>query len=231
MLDTHELDRRPGTLRTISVREPAPSDLRTEVIGVPEGADLDLDLRLESVLDGILVSGTVHALAVGECARCLERLERPLAVEIQELYAYPGHESEDTSVVEGELIDLEPTVRDALVTDLPLAPVCREDCPGLCPQCGELLAADLGHSHEMVDTRWAALRSLVAAGDESTAGATTGDNGYRTGHHTGHSAGHHTGHDTGHHTGHHTGQRATVSGEPLTPSIDDRPRAGGPKES
>ena len=160
MLDTHELARRPGTMRTVSLREPAPADLGIEVIGVPEGSDLQLDLRLESVLEGILVSGTVRALAIGECARCLEPLERQLEVGLQELFAYPGHESEDSSRVEAELIDLEPTVRDAIVVELPLAPVCRDDCPGLCAECGALLAGNPDHQHDVVDARWAALKEI-----------------------------------------------------------------------
>jgi uncharacterized protein len=170
VLDTHELDRRPGTMRVVAVSDPAPADLRTEVIGVPEGSDLRLDLRLESVLEGILVSGTVRAVAAGECARCLEPLQRPFEVELQELFAYPGHESEDTSRVDGDLIDLEPAVRDALVTELPLAPVCRPDCPGLCPECGALLAEDPTHQHEAVDPRWAALRALTTSGSPAATG-------------------------------------------------------------
>lgn len=173
VLATHALDRRPGTMCTVSVREPAPADLSIEVIGVPEGADLELDLRLESVLEGILVSGTVRALAVGECARCLEPLERPVEAEVQELFAYPGHESEDTAVVEGELIDLEPTVRDAVVIALPLAPLCRPDCPGLCAQCGAPLVEDPQHSHDTIDQRWAALQHLDLGAGADLAGATT----------------------------------------------------------
>ena len=63
--------------------------------------------------------------------------------------------------MQGDLIDLEPDLRDALVLALPVNPVCREDCPGLCPECGEAwddLPAD--HSHQQVDSRWAALEKL-----------------------------------------------------------------------
>jgi uncharacterized protein len=182
VLDTHELERRPGTMRTVSLRAPAPADLGNEVIEVPAGSDLELDLRLESVLDGILVTGTVRAVAVGECARCLEPLERQLEVDIQELFAYPGHEAEEgsdeeTSLVEDELIDLEPTVRDAVVIDLPLAPLCRDDCPGLCPECGALLAEDPHHQHDSIDARWAALQGLgVTVGASNTGTDTTTTN-------------------------------------------------------
>jgi len=172
VLTTHELERRPGTMRRVALREPAPADLKIEVIGVPEGDEIELDLRLESVLDGILISGTVRALAVGECVRCLEPVQRPLEVDLQELFAYPGHESEDTAVVEGELIDLEPTVRDAVVIALPLAPLCRADCPGLCPQCGAPLADDPQHAHGTTDLRWAALQRLALDTDGQSAGLT-----------------------------------------------------------
>lgn len=210
MLDTHELDRRPGTMRQVVAREPAPADLRTEVIGVPEGSDLRLDLRLESVLDGILVSGTVSGVAVGECARCLEPIERPIEVEIQELFAYPGHESEDTAVVVDELIDLEPTVRDAVVTELPLAPVCRDDCPGLCAECGALLAEDPDHHHETIDPRWAALQT-VGAGIIPTGSRASRD-------------------DTDN-TGAHVAGGYSASGDSAATTNDVRPRAGAPEES
>lgn len=169
VLDTHELERRPGTMRTITRRVPAPPDLGTEVVGVPAGADLKLELRLESVLDGILVSGTARAIAVGECARCLERVEQPICADLQELFGYPEHadpDDEGASVVAGELIDLEPTVRDALVLALPLAPVCRPDCPGLCPECGAVLADEHVHQHEQIDPRWAALQTHPAASQQ-----------------------------------------------------------------
>jgi len=140
---------------------PAPADLGIEVIRVPEGSEIDLRLLLESVVEGVLVSGNVDVVAVGECARCLDPLERELAVDVQELYAYPGHGDEDTrSVVDDGLIDLEPALRDAVVLALPLAPLCRPDCPGLCSVCGAHLAGDPDHRHDEVDPRWAALAAL-----------------------------------------------------------------------
>jgi len=142
-------------------RVPAPNDLGVEVIRVPPGTDLELDLRLESVVEGVLVSGTVRALATGECARCLESLEQPLEADLQELYTYPGHEPDEPwAVVTDDSLDLEPAVRDAVVLALPLAPLCRPDCPGLCSVCGARLADDPQHSHEEIDPRWAALADL-----------------------------------------------------------------------
>ncbi|GAB2695658.1 YceD family protein [Thalassiella azotivora] len=170
VLDTHELGRRPGSMRTLQRTVAAPEDLGTEVIGVPSGSDLELDLRLEAVMEGVLVSGTARARAVGECVRCLEDVEQPVDVTFQELFAYPGSRSqaqvseddEDVHELEGDLLDLEPVLRDAVVLALPFKPVCSEECPGLCPECGARLADDPGHQHESVDPRWAALQTLAA---------------------------------------------------------------------
>jgi len=152
-------------MRKISRTVPAPSGLGTEVIGIPEGTDLELDLRLEAVMEGVLVSGTVSGVAVGECIRCLEEVRLELEAPIAELFSYPENrvaEDKDEEVRElvGDLINLEPALRDAVVPALPFQPVCREDCPGLCSECGALLADDPGHHHESVDPRWADLSAL-----------------------------------------------------------------------
>ncbi|SDY55260.1 uncharacterized protein SAMN05444365_102620 [Micromonospora pattaloongensis] len=168
VLDTRDLPRRPGALRTVNRVAPAPADLGLEMIGVPEGADLTLDLRLESVSEGVLVSGTVTGPVEGECGRCLRPINDSLTVTIQELYAYENSTTDETTDedevgrMQGDLIDLEPTLRDAVVLALPTNPVCREDCPGLCPECGvhlDELPAD--HTHEQVDPRWAGLSQLT----------------------------------------------------------------------
>lgn len=165
VLDTRELGRRPGSLRRARVTAPAPSLLGTDMLGVPVGADLDLDLRLEAVMDGVLVSGEVRAPLAGECGRCLEPVETEVRVDIQELYAYEGTEGleDDDPRLDGDYLDLEPAVRDAVVLALPLTPLCGPDCAGLCPRCGARLD-DVGplHQHDTVDPRWSALRGLTA---------------------------------------------------------------------
>ncbi|KIR65516.1 YceD family protein [Micromonospora harpali] len=167
VLDTRDLPRRPGALRTLRRVVPAPKDLGVELIGVPEGADLDLDLRLESVSEGVLVSGTVSGRVKGECGRCLREIDDSVAVPVQELYAYENSTTDATTDedevgrMQDDLIDLEPALRDAVVLMLPTNPLCREDCPGLCPECGvhwDDLPAD--HSHEQIDPRWAGLSQL-----------------------------------------------------------------------
>jgi uncharacterized protein len=167
VLDVHELGRRPGTMRRVSRDVRTPTGLGLEgVVGVPEGAEVELRLRLEAVMEGVLVTGTAQAPVTGECARCLDPIDDEIAVDVQELYAYSPDEGDpeaegDLYVVD-DLIDLEQPVRDAVVLALPLAPVCRDDCPGLCSVCGARLADDPSHEHETTDPRWAALAELLA---------------------------------------------------------------------
>jgi uncharacterized protein len=163
VLDTRRLGRRAGAMTTVRDTVPAPGDLGTDVIRIPAGAPVELDLRLESVVEGVLVTGTAAMEAHGECVRCLGPVVLPLEVDVQELFVYPGQEEDDdeASRLEGDLVDLEPVLRDDVVLDLPFRPLCREDCPGLCPECGARLADDPDHTHEAaLDPRWAALAGL-----------------------------------------------------------------------
>ncbi|OON76372.1 YceD family protein [Streptomyces tsukubensis] len=179
VFDTHELGRRPGALQRLSrtVQAPgSPTPFGIEgVIGVPEGSPVELDLRLESVLEGVLVTGTARASAEGECVRCLEPLGQQLEADFQEMYSYPdadnrgraaepdddAEDTDDITPLEDGMFDLEPVLRDAVVLSLPMQPVCREDCPGLCSTCGARLADDPEHHHDAVDIRWAALQGLA----------------------------------------------------------------------
>ena len=168
MLDTHELGRRPGSQRQVSRTVPAPADLGIDVLHVPEGSPVDLDLRLEAVMEGVLVTGSAHADLEGECARCLEPITDEVDADFQELFEYDdrdhgreGDFDDDVRRLEGDLLDLEPLLRDAVVIELPFQPLCTDDCPGLCPECGARLADDPDHAHEAaVDPRWAGLAAL-----------------------------------------------------------------------
>ena len=162
-------------MREVRLSAPAPEGLGiVDLIGVPVGADLELDLRLESVMDGVLVSGTVTAPVSGECGRCLGPVSDTLAVRVQELFVYPeasaGPDQDDEDEVaqlRGDFLDLAPTLRDAVVLALPLTPLCQEDCQGLCATCGERLddlPAD--HSHDTTDVRWGALSGLLEQTDQ-----------------------------------------------------------------
>ena len=162
VLDTRELGRRAGSMRAVQRTAAAPAGWELDLVGVPAGSELRLDLRLEAVMDGVLVSGTVAAPIRAECGRCLTPIDSGLEVAIQELFAYePAPDGDEIALMEGDLINLEPVARDAVVLGLPLNPVCRDDCAGLCAGCGEPLA-DLpaGHGHDDTDPRWAALAAL-----------------------------------------------------------------------
>jgi uncharacterized protein len=170
VLDTRELGRRPGSERRVSLTAPAPADLGIEVLRVPEGSPVEFDIRLEAVVEGVLVTGTAQAVLGGECVRCLEEISREITADFQELFVYDddgsaGEETEDgeTSRLEGDLVDLEPLLRDSVVLALPFQPLCQDDCPGLCTECGARLADDPDHRHEeAVDPRWAALQELAS---------------------------------------------------------------------
>ena len=157
-------------MRRVSRVVPAPPDLGiADVIGVPPGEEVELDLRLEAVMEGVLVSGHAAAAVTGECVRCLDPVARRVEVDLQELYRYPDlergeEEGEELPTLQGDLIDIEPALRDAIVLELPLKPLCDETCPGLCVDCGARLAEDPGHHHEALDPRWASLAGILDGG-------------------------------------------------------------------
>jgi uncharacterized protein len=190
VIDVHDLSHRPGSMRTLERTAPAPADLGTAVIGVPEGTDIELDLRLESVMEGILVTGTVGGEAVGECVRCLEEVREDLDTQLTELFVYPeraaaavaegdDEEADEVFEVVDELLDLEPVVRDAVVMNLPFRPLCQPDCRGLCSECGVRLSdpGNEDHHHESIDPRWKALQGL---GELSQDGEGSGGEGEET---------------------------------------------------
>ncbi len=188
VFDTRLLGRQAGSALTQTRTVPAPDDLRLELVGVPVGADVALDVRFEAVSEGVLATGTATAPLAGECARCLAPLTSSVTAGFQELYLYTDkhdkhdkhekhdkhqehheHEEQDDEErhLDGALLDLEPAFRDAVVLALPMSPLCREDCPGLCVECGVPLAdAGPGHQHEdAADPRWAALKQIERPGN------------------------------------------------------------------
>jgi uncharacterized protein len=163
VFDIARLGRRPGAMITLRDTIASPARIGVELIAIEAGAPLELDLRVESVSEGVLVTGTVSAPTVGECSRCLNPLEGRVQVTLTELFAYPDSATEATTEedevghVVDQTIDLEQPIIDAVGLDLPFSPLCQPDCPGLCPDCGVVLAGDPGHQHDRIDPRWAKL--------------------------------------------------------------------------
>jgi uncharacterized protein len=179
VIDTRDLRRQPGSLQEVRRQVEAPEELGTDIIAVPAGSPVDVAVRLESVSEGVLVSGTARATASGACVRCLEPVSLPVEAAIQELFVYAdraahhhevGADEDEDEVRElvDDLIDLQPVLRDAVVPALPFQPVCRADCPGLCSDCGVALADDPDHRHDRIDPRWAALGGLPGASTHET---------------------------------------------------------------
>ena len=169
VFDTRDLV--PGAARTLTRTAPAPEHMGVELARVPAGADLDLDVQLEGVSEGVLVTATVTGPLAGECARCLEPFSSEFRVRFQELFVLAADTeraddagADDSYVLDGSgLLDLEAAVRDAIVLELPLSPLCGEQCQGLCVECGVRLAdAEPGHGHEQRGTPWAALKNFRA---------------------------------------------------------------------
>ena len=206
VFDMRSLSRQAGSARERKLTVAAPEDLRLELVGVPAGADVELDLRFEAVSEGILVTGFATAPLAGECARCLAPLASTVTASFTELYLYDderrrgsreahdgrrahdkhdkhdrlnqldkhdrhdkhdwhdeqSEQDDEERYLDGDLLDLEPAFRDAVVLALPMSPLCRDDCPGLCVECGVPLDdAGPGHRHEDApDPRWAALKQL-----------------------------------------------------------------------
>ncbi|WP_308159138.1 DUF177 domain-containing protein [Curtobacterium sp. ISL-83] len=175
-LRVRDLAHRPGEMREHSLDIQVPDAMGAGLIAVREGATMQLDVRLEGLHEGVLVSGHASAEATGECSRCLIEISEPVEVDFAELFAYDASEEFDF-FVHDDLVDTEQVVRDAVVLSLPFQPVCRPDCPGLDPVTGERLA-DIGErrASEIVDPRWAALGGFTAGGpddSEETASQTT----------------------------------------------------------
>ncbi len=171
----------PASARAETRKVPAPPDLGAGLVRVPAGAPIELELRLEGVTEGVLVTADVTAPVAAECARCLEAFASSLLVRFQELFvagdggsAGDGYLQGDGYLLSGDLLDLEPALRDAIVLELPLSPLCSGDCPGLCSVCGVRLAdAEPGHRHADDGGVWAVLKNLFPDG-ETPAGAPDG---------------------------------------------------------
>jgi len=157
-----DLLKHPGNMRELVLHESFGEKVGTPGAYLPAGAELEIDLRLESVHEGILATGEVCGTGIAECSRCLDEIKLAIEVDFQELFAYSSS-SDDELVVDGEHIDLEQVVIDSVVLSLPFQPVCSQDCLGLCAECGSKLNENPGHEHEKpIDSRFEALKDLLS---------------------------------------------------------------------
>ena len=154
------LRKHPGTLRRLKVSGPI-IDLDVRNSRVEPGAAVDLDLVLESMLGGVVVTGTVSACWQGECSRCLEAATGRLVAPVREVYTDQADPEIEYSMTD-DWLDLEPLAHDACILELPLAPLCGPDCLGLCPECGANLNHETCTCTEKTDPRWAGLAGLGA---------------------------------------------------------------------
>jgi uncharacterized protein len=173
VINISRLGRRPGSMMTVRETVPSPSRIGVELVAIEEGAPLDLDLRFESVSEGVLVTGTMSAPTTGECARCLSPITGHVEIDLTELFAYPDSATEATTEADevghvvNDAVDLEQPIVDAVGLALPFSPLCGPDCQGLCPDCGVAMAtAEPGHRHEKIDPRWAKLASMRETDDK-----------------------------------------------------------------
>ena len=159
-VDVQDLLEKPGESRRVKRAEPL-LEIQLELAEVPEDAHVQIDLLVESVADGVLVSGRLSAPARLACARCLTAIEDQVEVEVRELFVSdPG--DDEYEIAEAGVVDLEPMVRDALVPALPFAPLCKPDCLGLCVRCGgDHNLGECSCTEPAIDPRWAALEGLA----------------------------------------------------------------------
>ena len=180
LFNCHDLPRRAGEMREYELTITDHESMGLPFFAIPVGEAIEVDLRISAVSEGVLASAQVRALAVGECTRCLDRIELDLDEEFNELFIYePDHRSkrrekeivvedeDEVLTMEGDTIDLEGPIRDALILNLPVNPLCSEDCLGLCAGCG-VKWVDLpeDHGHDQLDIRWAGLEKLTGFGEE-----------------------------------------------------------------
>jgi uncharacterized protein len=190
VLDISRLSLRPGATLDVHQTVPAPSRIGVELIAIAEGAPLELDLSLQSISDGVLVTGTASAPTEGECARCLTPVTGNVRITLSELFDFAdadsevGDEDDEVGHVvagdSGDTVDIEQPIIDAVGMMLPFSPVCRYDCPGLCPECGVPLADFEGagvepHHHDVIDPRWAKLAAIIPIEQEEPSDRSAGD--------------------------------------------------------
>lgn len=154
-----------------------PEGWETKVLRLPQGTVVPLDVAITTIDDGVVVEVTGSATLIGECVRCLDPIEIVQPIESSEVFVYDdsrltmkktvseieseGDDLDKELLINRDSIDLEPVLRDAILSEAPLDPVCSEDCLGICVHCGVLLRdAEPGHNHVFLDPRFSALKDF-----------------------------------------------------------------------
>ncbi len=187
IFNTHDLPHRAGEMREYQLSLPVSEAIGVDLLSIKPTQVISVELRITSVDEGVLATGEITALATGECGRCLDPINWPIDEAFTELFYYETAasraiekgkkggknfakrdekkdvdlEADELTFMIGDEIDLELPIRDAVILNLPVNPLCSEECPGLCQGCGEKwinLPAD--HAHNPEDPRWAALKGL-----------------------------------------------------------------------
>ena len=185
--NTHDLPHRAGEMREHQLSLLLSEPLGVDLLAIKPGESIEVELRITSVDEGVLATGEITAVATGECGRCLDPITWPIDEAFTELFYYETAasraaekgkkgaksiskreekkdidlEADELTFMIGDEIDLELPIRDAVILNLPVNPLCSDECPGLCQGCGEKwinLPAD--HAHNPEDPRWAALKGL-----------------------------------------------------------------------
>ena len=170
---------RAGQTMQIDRDFPAPGGIGDSIVGVKEGEPIHVNGQFDSIIDGLIFTGTFTAPVTAVCARCDRDLSGDWSEQVTAFFPYEDADAgktknEDVEIIAGEeesddtypLIDngafanIEPLLRDTFVSALPLNPLCKLDCKGLCPQCGLDLNESPEHVHEVADLRFADLEAL-----------------------------------------------------------------------
>lgn len=175
---------RAGQSKTIDADFPAPSGIGDDIVGIKEGTPVHVRGQFDSIVDGLIFTGRIVAPFVSECTRCLKPIDKDWPVDVTVFFPYEsaahdtgrGGKGEEVEVIAGEdesedtypllengaFADIEALIRDTLVESLPLQPLCKPDCKGLCSQCGADLNEEPDHHHDIADIRFAGLEALKA---------------------------------------------------------------------
>lgn len=166
VLPVRDIVRHPGEMREFDIDAATRERWGEGLVSVAAREPVEVQVRLEAVHEGILVTADISSRLTGVCGRCLTDIDRPVEVEFQELFGYPGSEATDFEI-QDDHVDLEIPVRDAIVLSLPFQPVCQPDCPGLDPSTGKKLAPG-AEPEASIDPRWAALQAYTPDHDDET---------------------------------------------------------------